>query len=664
MSEKHEGPSFFESNRQVLENRYPEIWATCDAVDAESVSLVYDGNDVVNLKVGGVDLYQDRAANWTQAHLDEYFKDPDRIGFDDPKYCNLSPISSELLAEIRNYIQSEDVGEIANYPVVDSGFCFVFGVSLGLHIKPLIERTKAKVMVLIEPQPALLRASFEAIDWAEIVELADNLSIEIRFLVGKRPQENVRNIERYIWQDGQTFLEGSYAYIHYPSWELIETRKILNEKIPVTFLSAGFYEDEMLMMANSYGNMHRFPLSFLDRKPAVARKFPVFIVGSGPSLDKSLDVIKKYRKKAIVFSCGSSSLGILLANGIVPDFHGENENSWPLVENLRGYAKKYDLSPITLIASTSVNPEASKLFSRRWFYYRAGLSCTFTLNQGVLPLMGADPMVANSAFASMISVGFREFYLFGVDCGRRVDSGHHASEAIYYDEDYDNYLEGESFEMLENEFNRSVPANFGGEALTTWYLDMSRASFAMLQQQVGTRLFNCSDGAKIDGAMPKAAAALKLDGPEGFQKQLIENIDNAMHTYQAGEYLSGLDLKDQLEKCDVFEEEFLTAIDEALSEDQSFWVFHERMIKLRVRLGPSCMGVLSIIRSSYLSMIRVGAFGGTRIEDEEKRMAFLRFFIGAYKNKVQMMIDASRNLLRQMVDEKDVIEGVPGVGPG
>ncbi len=655
--------TLFEKNRQIFQTRSPDLWRLGEERRSPDVSIVYEEGEAVDVSIGGTLLYQEPAVGCSQKQVENYFDDPDRIGFASPAYCNLSPISKDLLSKVRDYIANDYGEEVSSHPLVDIGFCFVFGIGLGHHLKLLLENNKAKVMVLIEPQPALLRASFEVFDWADFFEAADAQSVEVRFIVGAPPAVIVRSIERYIWDDGKTFIEGSYAYIHYPSWELLEARRLLNERIAVSYISSGFYEDELLMMTNSYGNLHRFPLSFLQRKPVVQREQPVFIVGSGPSLDKDLDVVKKWRNKAIVFSCGTSSLGILLKNGIVPDFHGENENSWPLVENLRNFSKKYDLSPITYVASTSVNPEAGKLFDKRWFYYRTGLSCTASLNRGLAPLLGADPLVANSAMAAMLSVGFRNFYFFGVDCGRRTEHGHHAGEAIYYEDDYDNYLEGESFELLENEFDRVVPANFGGEALTTWYLDMSRASFGPLCQRSDVKVVNCSDGAKIDGAAPKAASALTFHGPEGYQAQLINRIAQTLPSFPAGEYLSGLDLDDLVAKCDLFEDEFLKAMDEAFGEDESFWDFHHRIITLRDRLEAPCRGILSIIRSSLVSMIRVGAFAGTRIANQDDRLAFLRFFMGAYKEKVELMVDDTRNVLGQMAEGRDKIEGVAGVGP-
>jgi len=652
-----------EKNRKVLQDRYPEVWACCERAKTGKVKTVCRDGSLVNLQVDGVNLYPENIDAWLSTQLSDYFVKPDRIGFDNPKYCNLSPIAKSLLDEIKEYFENSYHGELTKYPHVDSGFCFVFGVALGLHIRPLIERTEAKVVVLIEPQPALLWASFESVDWSEILTVAETYGAELRFVVGSSPADVVHYIERSVWDDGQTFLEGSYAFIHYPSWDLLESRKLLNEKLPASYISSGFYEDELLMMANTYGNLKRYPLKFVERRPKVERNYPVFIVGSGPSLDKDIQVVKKWRNKALVFSCGTSSLGILLKNGIVPDFHGENENSWPLVENLRRFAKEYDLSPITYIASTSVNPKAAELFEKRWFYYRMGLSSTTSLNVGILPLMGADPLVANSALASMIALGFQDFYLFGVDCGRRRDQGHHAGDAIYYEEDYDNYLEGEGLELLENEFDRVVPGNFGGEVLTAWYLDMSRVSFSALLKRAQVKVVNCSNGAKIHGATPKAAAALKFNGQEGFKEQVKAVLDRSLRSYEKGDYLTHLHLPNLLESCDLFEKEFIKEIDMALADDGEFWDFHERMLALRNRFEVQGPGVLSIIRASFVSLIRVGAYGGTRIPVEEDRTKFLRLFIGLYRTKVLQMVDESRNLLRQMVDGEDVIKGVAGVGP-
>ena len=131
-------------------------------------------------------------------------------------------------------------------------------------------------------------------------------------------------------------------------WPLKEARTLLNERIKVFYLSSGFFEDEILMMRNTYYNLRGTAFRLVDRKRHRERSTPVFVVGSGPSLDRDIAAIKKWRDRAIVFSCGTA-IGILLKNGIRPDLHVENENTFPLVKNLREFKRRYGFDGIRLV---------------------------------------------------------------------------------------------------------------------------------------------------------------------------------------------------------------------------------------------------------------------------------------------------------------------------
>lgn len=67
------------------------------------------------------------------------------------------------------------------------------------------------------------------------------------------------------------------------------------------------------------------------------------IVSAGPSLDKNIEILKKYRKNAIIFSVGQA-LRTLINNGITPDFTGSLE-----ANNQMSQYEGIDTSDIDLI---------------------------------------------------------------------------------------------------------------------------------------------------------------------------------------------------------------------------------------------------------------------------------------------------------------------------
>ncbi len=658
-------PDLVRKNKAVFEKYFPSVLAELEKIHiSTSLKLDRDGKpENVNLRDSGDDagdgivLYPSPAADWTAEQIDDFNHEPDRLNFADPSHCNLSPVSKRLLRKVRAYFQENHPRGLENTPVTDIGFGFVFGVGLGYHIPELVKKKLCRQLVLIEPVPEFILHSFSAIDWGEIVNAAQAAKMDINFIIGADPETAVVEIEHLITNKGQTFLDGSFAYVHYVSWPIRETRTILNERLTVYYKSRGFFEDEVLMMKNTYENFNKWSCRVIRRRPYLEQEMPVFIIGSGASLDNDLSVIKKLRDRAIVFSCGTS-LGILLKNGIRPDLHVENENTPQLVNNLNDFATEYGLEGITLVASTTVNSQIASLFDRRWFYFRSHLSPSVLVSGDEIPLAGAAPLVSNAAFATTAVLGFRNVYLFGIDCGRRKDANHHAKDAIYYEEDYDNYMEGESLELIENEFDREVPGNFGGTVLTAWHLDMSRVNISAMHRICRVNLVNCSDGAKIDGARPKAAAAIKIDFPSGKQGEVLGRVAEQLKSFEAGIFMEGKPLGDYARAVDDFRDRFGALMDDGMEEDKGFWDLEQRVLGFRYDNLVEFLGVLAIIGGSYTSMIRLGAFGGNRIKDKKKRLAFLRFFIEEYRDAVLWMAGEIKTMLGEMATGQEVLSEV------
>lgn len=664
-----------QKNKAVFEKHFPQLLTELEEINiTTSLNLDRDGKpENINLGVTGdgavgvtgdsagrgISLYPLPATDWTAEQLDDFDREPDRLNFADPSHCNLSPVSKRLLQKVRAYFRENHPQGIEKAPVTDVGFGFVFGVGLGYHIPELVKKGLCRQLVLIEPMPEFILHSFSAIDWREIIDAAQAAKMDINFITGVDPETAVVEIERLVTNKGQTFLDGSFAYIHYVSWPIRETRTILNERLVIYYKSRGFFEDEVLMMKNTYENFSKWPSRVISRRPYLEQDMPVFIIGSGASLDNDFSVIKKLRDRVIVFSCGTS-LGILLKNGIRPDLHVENENTPQLVNNLKNFAAEYGLEGITLIASTTVNSQIVSLFDRCWFYFRSHLAPSVLVSGSTIPLVGAAPLVSNAAFATTVILGFRNVYFFGMDCGRRKDGNHHAKDAVYYEDDYDNYLEGESLELIENEFNREAPGNFGGTVLTAWHLDMSRVNISAMQRVCRANLINCSDGAKIDGARPKAAAAIKINFPPGKQGEVLGRVAEQLKSFEAGTFIEGKPLGAYARAVDDFQASFTDLMDAGMKEDKGFWDLEQRVLGFWRDNLTDFLGVLAIIGGSYTSMIRLGAFGGNRIKDEERRLAFLRFFIEEYRDAILWMAGEIKTMLGEMAAGREVLSEVGG----
>ncbi len=627
-------------NVAAFEKNDPETLDRLAAISDPITSLVYDGDKIVNIDLGGGELYPKPAEHWTEDQLEDFRENPDRLIFKDPSHCNLSGYSFKFFKPMQNYFAKKNIKEsLTAGPVVDIGFLFVFGVGLGYHLREIVETTPAKRIILIEPIAEFALHSLHAIEWKDIFRIAKKRGITIYFCLEEKPDEIVGFIEHTLGAVGNTFLDGSYYCPHYYSWTLKQSYELLQERIKHYFISSGFIEDEIGMMENTHTNIKDFNFHLLDgRKPYRAQEMPAFVVGSGPSIDKDLPIIKKWREKAIVFSCGTA-LRPLLSNGIVPDFHVELERDDVVPRGLNKMREEFDFSGITLITATTVPPEVMEMFDERVYYFRASLSPAHLLSPGEL-LDHAEPMVSNSGYATSTALGFRNVYLFGVDCGQKGRGQHHSKHSLYFIDGFEDWDE-----ECQNRYDRVVPGNFGGTAETFWAFDLSRRMITEGQRIMRANLFNCSDGALIRGAQPKASAALDFSNITVDRKTVVQRLKDQMRYFEPGQILEEIDIDEQIEACDAFKKAFQDFSKEALDKEKSFFGFERRLLDFHDTHRGDYLPVFAMAGGSINSILRLAAFFGTRIEDTRKRNAFFRFFVKQFEERCLDLADLCHEAL-------------------
>jgi len=145
---------------------------------------------------------------------------------------------------------------------------------------------------------------------------------------------------------------------------------------------------------------------------------PCFIVGSGPSLEYTTDLIAKYSNHSIVVACGSS-IRHLLQNKIKVDILVLLERGGDLFTDVKSLvAEGYDLSGIILVSSMTCDPRLDQYFHLCLYYHRpqsAASSCFPDELQASLPIAG--PESVNAAVEAVLKMGFNNLFLLGVDLG-------------------------------------------------------------------------------------------------------------------------------------------------------------------------------------------------------------------------------------------------------
>jgi hypothetical protein len=255
----------------------------------------------------------------------------------------------------------------------------------------------------------------------------------------------------------------------------------------------------------------------------------VFVIGNGPSLDDDLDFIRKNQEKAIIVSSGSA-LRPLALSGIMPDFQMETENIdvYPLIAQV---AEDHDLSSIALVTSTTVDIQVPPLFDTVLYYFRGSLSpYPIFCDVDERCLQNPNPTVVNASLAFAQEVGFKKFYFFGTDMGTNMGVDKHHSKHAY------QYTKGAI--LRPQSFVIPVAANFGGKCLTSdgLYWTRDAAEKAISQHGRGCIYFNCSNGAKIKGAVPMPSRLVKLPDLPSGKKPVIEQITSNFRVYDRREF--------------------------------------------------------------------------------------------------------------------------------
>ena len=463
--------------------------------------LVMDADGDFNVDLGnGQTFYAEGARATAERQVAEYLAAPLRF------YLGANDVIEDCIELNRLYRDLR--GRMAGFaarpePEAFGGFVVVFGGGLGLHVKLLAERLRFKTMIVVEPHDELLAHSLHVTDWDGLIRDLARDGRDIRFVRGDNAFVQIIKIIR---GRNYPFLDGSYFYLHYQAPDLVALAQQLFNQCKAMSMAAGWVEDQLTMMKNNAANFRRPGFRLQRRALASARRRPAFVVGAGPSLDATIEDIRRCRDDVVLISA-SSGLKVLLEHGLRPDIHCELENGAGLGLVAQDLAARHGgLTDIALYATPTVDPRIAPCFGPVMYFYRANLGSTLFYADGADSTPFAEPTSGNTAVHCALSLGFREIYLFGLDFGARNPDQHHSRHSVYFT--YED--EAELATYTPYEFSTAVPGNFGGQVMTGWLLEWGRTSVTnAIRGFGGVRVMNCSDGAQIQLATARPADSIE-----------------------------------------------------------------------------------------------------------------------------------------------------------
>ena len=613
------------SNLAAFEKHIPQLYPFLLNHKPQS-TLVYTDDGEPDVDFRGVKLYDGLGAfTYAKEQLSTFWKAPNRMFFNLMDSSTLDHHAGLFGAKLMK--RAMDDG-IVFRKVPDSRDCYfliVMGIGLAPHLKELIEETKCRHVILIEPNMEFIYHSTFVFDWAELIgEFSTGRKIQI--VGAAKPEDIVAVIQTSIRGENPSGLDGTYFYTHYHNSAL---RKAMDDlhggKLEVGMLGLGFFEDEINMIAQTYANLQPGK-SHIMAEITNKIDMPVIIAAAGPSLDGCMDLIKEYQDDVVIIGCGSA-LDALLANDIVPDFLVLLERDPALLPFMQGTAKEFDLSGVCLVGATNVYPGISDLYDDAIFFFRPGISSFPILSQNQNQMMmKPDPLVANGAVSFAQRAGFREFYFFGVDVGAKNPEYHHSKGSWYTTKGME----------MEYGFDSIEPGNFGGTVSSAKVFNWSRTTLehSIRTFSVGRHYYNCSDGALIAGAMPKHPSTLKLK-KVGNKREVVKDIIEKFPIYTTEEVDEVWEKADLFNAMPAFKDKLVKVLED---NDFSSMVYMSEAMKL---LKPPLIddGVAMIYRGTVFQVLMLLHSYGMRLPSDDFKTKFHKIACEEFEDLLDQMKD-------------------------
>lgn len=396
----------------------------------------------------------------------------------------------------------------------------ILGIGLGYPLSEALSCLEIANLIAIEPDPDIFYASLYACDWAGILKFLTSQGAGFKLIVGKSGDALEVELKDFYTAHGEFLTAFNVTYVHYASDEIKKDAEYIVKKFNALHSSMGFFDDHLFGVSHGIQSMlmgKRFVKRDVEL-PSRFRKWPLFVVGNGPSLDQDIPFLRRNQDKAVIIACGTA-LDTLYHAGIKPDFYAATERTPEISETLDAIPDQDFKDQLILIAGDVIHPLTSSRFKHTaifgkpdepFFWMCAGHPEMFPR---IRPVDVMNPFVGNLGVASIFGFGFTESYLFGLDCGRKIgDAMHSKFSTVYgaagvsdrggnYNVSQDNALEG----------------NFGGRVqsgalfrLSVQFMELVIREHRFFTNDI-FRVFNCSDGARITGTVPAHSQDLDFE---------------------------------------------------------------------------------------------------------------------------------------------------------
>ncbi len=459
------------------------------------INLTEDFLDIIDSRTGekchpdiGLDHFAEALGDWTSKGWVDFLSPKLNYADCDWHHCRLLMKFNKQMLEASPEFFSRVGSQAIHLQKTEDGLRFsnpvaFVGIFHGLHIEHYLSHTHVRTAIFLEPEPHRFEVSCYFLDYEKIAEHFDGLLLHVG---GDVPADFITTLYRKalisnaVW----TRVLGGYASEHIEpivrqlrmAWASIN-----DEWFPADREINGFKHGLENLQAGR-------PL--LISPITLSSESKIVVVGAGPSLAEDLGWLKENQENLIIFAT-HTSLRTLKKHKIRPDFQFslDLETSEQSTRDIQ-----YDFD-IPIVVDYKVNPHFLEPFQSIFMISDSdATSCLIFYHT----LKDSYPTTGNLTLALACHSQPTELYLIGLDFGFRKLDQTHVSGSIYDDSNLEIKVKGlEQWEITPN-FANADPI------YTRPYFNTARQQAEQVIKKITstTRVYNLSDGAKIEGAVP------------------------------------------------------------------------------------------------------------------------------------------------------------------
>ncbi len=371
------------------------------------------------------------------------------------------------------------------------------GIFHGLHIAHFLSRTQVAFMLFVEPDAARFEVSCYFLDYRAIREEFGSFLLSIGEDSHTFPIQSFFSnfhVTRHMW----VRVLPAYEYSRNPY--MVESFKMYQTSLASVFFPIDW---EIFGLEHAVANLKaRLPL--LSRRPYLSARARIAVVATGPSLDNDLQWLQQNRSRLIIFAV-HSAVEPLRKHGIVPDFQFSLES----------------VADEDEVAKVGLHPDVPLIT-----YYKAPRAYIDAVEEPLLcgthdkaapvrftlPLEQVAPSTTNLAFSFACLCRPREIYLLGCDFGYLSLDKDHAAGSMYKTGDGEGTDQAETYSRDMSQV--LVEANFPERKLvqSTPFFTHARLAVEAALREFGQniKVFNLSDGARVQGTRPRRSSDVRL----------------------------------------------------------------------------------------------------------------------------------------------------------